>query len=191
MLPFSQFYLHENNGSICREQALINLGMIRSKNYKLLEDRFNHQLLHSVPNGSEVTHLNAKESKIKYQYLIDDWVDETYLELKKTIIDKLILDKPKILNWSHENIKNTINIGFNNFVTAKKIVNQDLDLVFIDMRRDLSNLKIVLHIVKNYILTGKVIGICSNQEYKMLDNIECTYELIGDQGPLTLVWINK
>jgi len=191
MLPFSQFYLFENNGSFCREQALINLGLIRSNNYKILEDKYNHQLLHSKPNGSEVTHLNAKESKQDYQYLIDMWLDEDYKNLKLSILDKELMDKNKVLNWSNENIINTYRVDFADFISAKKMVYQTFDLVIVDLRRDLANLKIVLHLVKNHIEKTRVIGFVSNQEYKTLERINCNYEIIGEYGHLTIVHIKK
>jgi hypothetical protein len=191
MLPFSQFYLFDNNGSFCREQALINLGLIRSSNFEILADNFNHQLLHADPNNSSVIHLNGKESKQKYKYLIDEWLDNEFTDLKISIIDKEIKDKNKILNWTHEHIKHSIKLDFNDFISAKKMIDEAFDLVFIDLRRDLSNLKIVMHLIEKHLERGKVIGLCSNQEYKNLQTMQCNYEIIGEHGHLLLVHIKK
>ena len=191
MLPFSQFYLFDCNGSFCREQALINLGLIRSNNFEILADNFNHQLLHADPNNSSVIHLNGKESKQKYKYLIDEWLDIKFEDLKISIIDKEIKDKNKILNWTHEYIKHSIKLDFNDFISAKKMINEAFDLVFIDLRRDLSNLKIVMHLIEKHLEKGKVIGLCSNQEYKNLQTTQCNYEIIGEHGHLLLVHIKK
>jgi hypothetical protein len=191
MLPSSQFYLFENNGSVCREQALLNLGLIRSNNFIILSDNYNHQLLHSEPNDSQVIHLNGKETKQTYKYLVDEWLDLEFEDLKISIIDKEIKDKNKILNWTHEHIKHSIKLDFNDFISAKKMINEAFDLVFIDLRRDLSNLKIVMHLIKKHLEKGKVIGLCSNQEYKNLQTIQCNYEIIGEHGHLLLVHIKK
>jgi hypothetical protein len=191
MLPFSQFYLLENNGSFCREQALINLGLIRSNNFEILNDTFNHQLLHADPNDSTVIHLNGKESKQKYKYLIDEWLDDEFGDLKKSLIEKEIKNRNKVLNWTNEHINHSIKLDFNDFVSAKKLINEDLDLAFIDLRRDVANLKIVMHLIEKYLEKGKVIGLCSNQEYKNLQTIQCNYEIIGEHGHLLLVHIKK
>jgi hypothetical protein len=191
MLPSSQFYLFENNGSVCREQALLNLGLIRSNNFIILSDNYNHQLLHSEPNNSQVIHLNGKETKQTYKYLVDEWLDLEFEDLKISIIDKEIKDKNKILNWTHEHIKHSIKLDFNDFISANKMINEAFDLVFIDLRRDLSNLKIVMHLIKKHLEKGKVIGLCSNQEYKNLQTIQCNYEIIGEHGHLLLVHIKK
>ena len=191
MLPFSQFYLYENNGSFCREQALINLGLIRSKSYELLADRFNYQLLYSEPNGSEVTHLNAKESKQKYRHLIDNWLDEKYKDLKTSDLDRELKNKTKVLNWSNENIGCALKLDINDYISAKKLIDKEFDLVIVDLRKDLSNLKITLHLVKKHIERGKVIGFISNHEYKTLERIKCDYEIVGEYGHLTIVHIKN
>ncbi len=191
MLPFSQFYLFDNNGSFCREQALINLGLIRSNNFQILEDKFNHQLLHADPNDSTVIHLNGKESKQKYKYLIEEWLDSEFNNLKKSIIDNEVKNKNKVVNWTHEHINHSIKLDFDDFVSAKKLINEDVDLVIVDLRRDVSNLKIVMHLVEKHIEKGKVIGLCSNQEHKTLEAIKCNYEVIGEHGHLLLVHIKK
>jgi hypothetical protein len=191
MLPFSQFYLFENNGSFCREQALINLGLIRSRNFEILDDTFNHQLLHADPNDSAVIHLNGKESKQKYKYLIDEWLDNEFDQLKKSIIDKEVENKNKVLNWTDVHINHSIKIDFNDFVSAKKLIDEVFDLVFIDIRRDVANLKIVMHLIAKHLEKGKVIGLCSNQECKTLEAIKCNYEVIGEHGHLLLVHIKK
>jgi hypothetical protein len=191
ILPFSQFYLIDNNESPCREQALINLGLIRSNNFEILDDTFNHQLLHADLNNSTVIHLNGKESKQKYKYLINEWLDNEFTDLKISIIDKEIKNKNKVLNWTNEHINHSIKLDFNDFLSAKKLINEDLDLVFIDLRRDVANLKIVMHLIEKYLEKGKVIGLCSNQEYKNLQTIQCNYEIIGEHGHLLLVHIKK
>jgi len=191
MLPFSQFYLFENNGSFCREQALINLGLIRSNNFEILDNTFNHQLLHADPNDSAVIHLNGKESKLKYKYLIDEWLDNEFDQLKKSIIDKEVENKNKVLNWTDVHINHSIKIDFNDFVSAKKLIDEVFDLVFIDIRRDVANLKIVMHLIAKHLEKGKVIGLCSNQECKTLEAIKCNYEVIGEHGHLLLVHIKK
>ena len=66
-----------------------------------------------------------------------------------------------------------------------------IDLVIVDLRRDVSNLKIVMHLVEKHIEKGKVIGLCSNQEHKTLEAIKCNYEVIGEHGHLLLVHIKK
>jgi hypothetical protein len=71
------------------------------------------------------------------------------------------------------------------------MINEAFDLVFIDLRRDLYNLKIVMHLIKKHLEKGKVIGLCSNQEYKNLQTIQCNYEIIGEHGHLLLVHIKK
>jgi len=191
MLPSSQFYLFENNGSVCREQALFNLGLIRSNNFVILSDNFNHQLLHSDPNDSEVIHLNGKETKQTYKYLIDHWIDKVFTTLKSSLLDREIQDKEKILNWTNENIENAIKLYLDDFISAKKMVNEKFDLVLVDLRRDLSNLKIVLHLIKNHMERGKVIGLCSNQERRLLETTQCNHEVIGEHGHLILVHIKN
>jgi hypothetical protein len=148
-------------------------------------------LLHADLNNSTVIHLNGKESKEKYKYLIDEWLDNEFTDLKISIIDKEIKNKNKVLNWTNEHINHSIKLDFNDFLSAKKLINEDLDLVFIDLRRDVANLKIVMHLIEKYLEKGKVIGLCSNQEYKNLQTIQCNYEIIGEHGHLLLVHIKK
>jgi hypothetical protein len=119
------------------------------------------------------------------------WLDEDYKNLKLSILDKELMDKNKVLNWSNENIINTYRVDFADFISAKKMVYQTFDLVIVDLRRDLANLKIVLHLVKNHIEKTRVIGFVSNQEYKTLERINCNYEIIGEYGHLTIVHIKK
>ena len=87
LLPNSQFYLCFNNGAGVREQALINLALIRTNAYQILDYSFNQQLLYLPLIENACLHLNATETKKIYSYLVDEQCDDSFEMLNKNLFE--------------------------------------------------------------------------------------------------------
>jgi hypothetical protein len=184
MLPKSQFYLLENNGSFCREQALINIALIRSKNYEILNDTYNYQLLHAEYKENKIIHLNGTPTKEKYKELINNILDHEYQKLKENIFQELVKDKSSVLNWTNIYIPGSVFIERNNFVEAKKIIKNNYEIIFIDLLRSISNIKIVLEICKH---KDNLLAILNNESLEIIKALNVEYKVIGNDKDLTIV----
>ncbi len=186
MLPQSQFYLFESNGSFCREQALINLSIIRTNNYTILDDTYNYQLLHSECQEKKVIHLNGTPTKEKYKDLINKYLDEDYLELKQSIFQEITEGYSSILNWSNIYIPNAIFVEKNNYIDAKKLLRNKYDMIIVDLNRSPANIKIVIEMCKQI---DFIFGIVDQEKLNMLKSLDIETEIIGNDKDVTIVKI--
>ena len=193
MLPESQFYLCFNNGSWPREQALINLALLRSKNYHVLDFSYNQQLLWLPLIENACLHLNAPETKQKYQYLIERECDDSYEALNKNLLeDYLHINKFKNLlcigNLDFEN-----KIQNNDWIGLKTISGQTctFDCVVYDHFDDLSNTKIKLHLINKILNEGKVVVLTAKENLEIFNLLEIEYELLGTDFGREILVIEK
>ena len=184
MLPKSQFYLFENNGSFCREQAVINVALIRSNNFKILNDTYNYQLLHAEYKENKIMHLNGTPTKEKYKDLINNNLDQEYQELKENIFQEMIKGKSQVLNWTNQYIPGSYFIERDNFIEAKKIIKRSFELIFIDLIRSISNIKITLEVCKE---KNNLFAIVNKESLEAIQTLNLNYEVIGNDKELTIV----
>jgi len=193
LLPSSQFYMCFNNGAKVREQALINLALIRINDYKVLDYSFNHQLLYLPLVENACLHLNALETKKTYSYLVDEQCDDSFEALNKNLFEDYI-EKNKF--------KSILCIGDLNF--NNKILNNDwaglkdlsrtvnnFDCVIYDHFDDLSNTKIKLHLINKILNEGKVVVLTAKENLEIFNLLEIEYEILGSDFGREILVIEK
>ena len=184
MLPKSQFYLFENNGSFCREQAVMNVALNRANNFEILDDTYNYQLLHADYKENKIMHLNGTPTKEKYKDLINNNLDQKYQELKENIFQELTKGKSLVLNWTNLYIPGSYFIERDNFIEAKKIMKNSFELIFIDLARSVSNIKIILEMCKG---KSNLFAILNKESLEAIQTLSLNYEIIGNDKELTIV----
>lgn len=184
MLPKSQFYLFENNGSFCREQAVINVALIRAENFEILDDSYNYQLLHADYKENKIIHLNGTPTKEKYKDLINNNLDQEYQQLKENIFLELVKGKSQVLNWTNLYIPGSYYIERDNFLDAKKIINNSFEMIFVDLVRSIPNIKIVLEICKE---KNNLFAVVNKESLEAIQTLSLNYEVIGNDKELTIV----
>lgn len=193
MLPESQFYLCFNNGAGPREQALINLALIRAKNYHLLDLSFNQQLLWLPVVENACLHLNAPETKKVYNYLIEEQCDDAFERLNKNLFEDFI----HINNF--KNILCIGNLNFNNnvsnddWIKLKKISNQEnsFDCIVYDHFDNLANTKVRLFLINKILKEGKIVILTAKENLKIFNSLGIEYELLGTDFGREIVVIEK
>jgi len=193
MLPESQFYLCDTKHPAPREQALINLALIRSKHYHILDLSYNQQLLWLPVIENACLHLNAPETKRKYKYLIDKECDGAFESLNKNLLEDYL---------SINNFKNILCLGDLEF--ENKILNSDwvslkqqtkeensFDCVVYDHFDDLPNTKIKLHLINKILQEGKVIVLTSKENIEIFNLLDIEYELLGTDFGREILVIEK
>jgi hypothetical protein len=193
MLPESQFYLGSTKHPAPREQALINLALIRSKNYHILDLSYNQQLLWLPVIKNACLHLNAPETKRKYMHLVDKECDDAFKNLNKNLFEDYI---------SINNFNNIFCIGDLKF--ENKILNSDwvglkeksrdknnFDCVVYDHFDDISNTKIKLHLINKILNEGKVIVLTAKENIEIFDLLDVEYELLGTDFGREILVIEK
>jgi len=193
LLPESQFYLCFNNGSWPREQALINLALLRTKNYHILDYTYNQQLLWLPMVDNACLHLNSPETKQVYKYLIDEQCDDSFENLNKNLFEDYL---------SINNFKNILCIGDLDF--DNKILNSDwmtlkqqakkensFDCVVYDHFDDLPNTKIKLHLINKILQEGKVVVLTSKENIEVFNLLDIEHELLGTDFGREILVIEK
>ena len=193
MLPNSQFFLCFNNGSIPREQALINIALIRTNNYQILDYSFNHQLLYLPLVENCCLHLNAPETKKNYSYLVDEQCDESFEILKRNLFEDYI---------DNSKFKNILCIGDLNF--ENKVLNSDwtglkdlsrsinnFDCIVYDHFDDLSNTKIKLHLINKILNEGILVVLTAKENLEIFNLLDIEYELLGTDFGREIIVIEK
>jgi len=181
LLPNSQFYLCFNNGAGVREQALINLALIRTNNYQILDYSFNQQLLYLPVVENACLHLNAPETKKIYSYLVNKECDDAFETLNKNLLEDYIeINKfKKILCIGSLKFENKI---LNNDWTSLKdlsITINNFDCVIYDHFDDISNTKIKLHLINKILNEGKVVVLTAKENLEIFNLLDIEYELLG------------
>lgn len=193
LLPDSQFYLCFNNGAGAREQALINLALLRSKNYHILDYSYNQQLLYLPIIENANLHLNAPETKQKYKYLIDQQCDDAFRILNKNLLEDYlsINDFKNILCIGDLNFKNKIS-NFD-WVTLKQQAKKEnsFDCIVYDHFDDLPNTKIKLHLINKILQEGKVIILTAKENIEIFNLLDIEYELLGKDFGREILVIEK
>jgi hypothetical protein len=193
LLPESQFFLCFNNGSWPREQALINLALLRTKNYHILDYTYNQQLLWLPVIENACLHLNSPEIKQTYKNLIDAQCDDAFENLNKNLFEDYL---------SMNNFQNILCIGdldfenkISNFdwVTLKQKTKEEnsFDCVVYDHFDDISNTKIKLHLINKILNEGKVIVLTAKENIEIFDLLSIEYELLGTDFGREILIIEK
>lgn len=193
MLPESQLYLCFNNGAGPREQALINLALIRANNYHILDLSYNQQLLWLPLIENACLHLNAPETKIVYKYLVEKECDDSYAALNRNLFEDYLL----INNF--QNILCIGNLNFlhkvanNDWITLKEIAekNNSFDCIVYDHLDDLPNTKIKLHLINQILNKGKIVILTSKENLAIFNSLEVDYELVGRDFGREILVIKK
>ena len=193
ILPNSQLYLCFNNGAGVREQALINLALLRTNNYYILDYSYNQQLLYLPVIENACLHLNAPETKREYKYLIQRECDDAFETLNKNLLEDFveINDFKNILcigNLSFENkIKN------DDWVTLKELskAKNNFDCVIYDHFDDISNTKIKLHLIDKILNEGKVVVLTAKENLEIFNLLDIGYERIGTDFEREILLIEK
>jgi hypothetical protein len=193
MLPESQFYLATAKYPVPREQALINLALIRANNYHILDIDYNHQLLWLPLVENACLHLNGIETKKDYSYLVDQECGDFFEQINKNLFE----------DYLHlNNFKNTLCIGNldfenkiqnNDWIGLKKISGQTctFDCVVYDHFDDLSNTKIKLHLINKILNEGKVVVLTAKENLEIFNLLEIEYELLGTDFGREILVIEK
>ena len=193
MLPESQFYLCFNNGSLAREQSLINLALIRAKNYQILDFSYNQQLLWLPITDNACLHLNAPETKLKYQYLVEQECDDGFEALNSNLLEDYIQNNNfnNILCIGNLNFKNQV-IN-NDWIALKSLSSQScsFDCIVYDHFDDLSNTKIKLHLINKILNEGKVVVLTAKENIEIFNLLEIEYELLGTDFGREILVIEK
>jgi hypothetical protein len=193
ILPESQFYLCFNNGAGPREQALINLALIRANNYSILDLSYNQQLLWLPVIKNACLHLNAPETKRIYSYLIDEQCGDAFEKLNKNLFEDYLNIK---------NFKNILCVGDLDF--ENKILNHDwnglkdlsrvvsnFDCVVYDHFDDLSNTKIKLHLINKILNEGILVVLTAKENLEIFNLLDIEYELLGTDFGREIIVIEK
>ena len=194
MLPESQFYLCFNNGAGPREQALINLALIRAKNYHILDLSYNQQLLWLPVIENACLHLNAPETKKVYKYLVEKECDDAFETLNKNLLEDYL---------EINNFKNVICVGNldfenkianNDWITLKEMSSKSnsFDCLIYDHFDNLPNTKIKLHLINQILSKGKIVVLTSKESLEIFNSLAIEFELLGrDFGREMLVITNE
>jgi len=59
-----------------REQAILNIALLKMKGLSLIKNDFNYQLLHKEYDDKTIIHINGKETKEQYNYLLNEYIDK-------------------------------------------------------------------------------------------------------------------
>ena len=193
LLPNSQFYLCFNNGAGVREQALINLALIRTNNYQILDYSFNQQLLYLPVIENACLHLNAPETKKIYSYLIDKECDDAFETMNKNLLeDYFEINKfQNILCIGDLKFENKI---LNNDWTSLKDLSRNInnfDCVVYDHFDDLSNTKIKLYLINKILNEGKVVVLTAKENLDIFNLLDIDYELLGTDFGREILVIEK
>jgi hypothetical protein len=193
LLPNSQFFLCFNKGAIPREQALINLALIRSNNYQILDYSFNQQLLYLPLKENACLHLNAPETKNIYGYLVAEQCDDVFDTLKKNLLEDYIENSKikSILCIGDMNFENKI---LNNDWTGLRNLSKDVnsfDCVVYDHFDDLSNTKIKLHLINKILNEGKIVVLTAKENIEIFNLLDIKYELLGTDFGREIIVIEK
>ena len=193
LLPESQFFLCFNNGASVREQALINLALIRANNYQVLDYSFNQQLLYLPFAENCCLHLNAPETKKNYSHLVDEQCDEHFKILNRNLLEDYI---------ENSKFKNILCIGDLNF--ENKVLNSDwtglkdlsrrinnFDCVVYDHFDDLSNTKIKLHLINKILNEGILVVLTTKENLEIFNLLDIEYELLGTDFGREIIVIEK
>lgn len=193
LLPESQFYLCFNNGAGVREQALINLALLRTKNYQILDYSYNHQLLYFSLEDNVCLHLNAPESKRKYGYLINEQCDDVYKELSKNLFEEYInINKfENILCIGNLNFENTV--ANEDWIKLKELSNNSssYDCVIYDHFDNLANTKLKLFLINKILKEGKVVVLTSKENLRIFNSLQIEYDLLGTDFGREILVIEK
>ncbi len=193
LLPDSQFYLCFNNGSGVREQALINLALLRARNYEILDDSYNYQLLYFPVKDKVCLHLNSPETKHKYKYLVEEQCDDSFKLLNRNLLEDFI---------HINNFKNILCIGDmsfenkvlnNDWIELKRISNQSnsFDCIVYDHFDNLANTKVKLFLINKILKEGKVVILTAKENLKIFNSLEIEYELLGTDFGREIIVIEK
>ena len=193
MLPESQFYLANVKHSIPREQALINLALIRANNYHILDIKYNHQLLWLPLVENACLHLNGSETKKKYDYLIEQECDETFSSINKNLFEEYLYinEFKNILCIGNLDFKTKVQN--NDWVSLKNISNQNnsFDCVVYDHFDTLSNTKIKLHLINKILNEGKVVILTAKENIEIFDSLNIEYESLGSDFGREILIVEK
>lgn len=192
-LPDSQFFLCFNNGSIPREQALINIALIRTNNYQIIDSSFNHQLLYSQPKKDACLHLNAPETKLTYAYMIDEECDENFHSINTNLFEDYMATNTfkNILCIGDLNFQNKI---LNNDWTGLKEISKNInhfDCVVYDHFDDISNTKIKLHLINKILNEGKLVVLTAKENIEIFNLLEIEFEILGTDFGREILVIEK
>ena len=193
MLPESQFYLCFNNGAGPREQALINLALIRAKNYHILDLSYNQQLLWLPVIENACLHLNAPETKKIYKHLVEKECDDAFETLNKNLFEDFIEinEFENILCIGDLKFKNKIlNDDWTGLKDLSKAINK-FDCVVYDHFDDLSNTKIKLYLINKILNEGKVVVLTAKENLDIFNLLDIDYELLGTDFGREILVIEK
>jgi F0F1-type ATP synthase delta subunit len=193
LLPNSQFYLCFNNGAGVREQALINLALIRINNYQILDYSFNQQLLYLPVVENACLHLNALETKKIYSYLVAKECDDAFETINKNLFEDFIeINKFKnILCIGDLNFENKIlNDDWIGLKDLSKTINK-FDCVVYDHFDDLLNTKIKLYLINKILNEGKVVVLTAKENLDIFNLLDIDYELLGTDFGREILVIEK
>jgi hypothetical protein len=129
-------------------------------------------------------HLNGTPTKEKYKDLINNNLDQEYQELKENIFQEMIKGKSQVLNWTNLYIPGSYFIERDNFIEAKKIIKRSFELIFIDLIRSISNIKITLEVCKG---KNNLFAIVNKESLEAIQTLNLNYEVIGNDKELTIV----
>lgn len=193
MLPESQFYLCFNNDALPREQALINLALLRTKNYQILDYSFNQQLLYMPVIENACLHLNAQESKKTYSHLVGKECDADFKTLNKSLLEDYFEDNGfnNILCIGDLNLENKI--SNNDWVRLKELsknVNK-YDCIVYEHDEDISNTKIKLHLMNQIMNEGKLIVLTTKENIEIFNLLDIEYEILGKDIGKEIIVIEK
>lgn len=193
ILPESQFYLCFNNGAGVREQALINLALLRTENYHILDYSFNQQLLYLPLIQNACLHLNAPETKRVYQYLVEEQCDDSFETLNRNLFEDFIYlnDFKNILCIGDLKFENKV--SNDNWVLLKNISEQQnsYDCIIYDHFDNLANTKLKLFLINKILKEGKVVILTSKENLKIFNSLEIEYELLGTDFEREILVIEK
>ena len=193
LLPNSQFYLCFNNGAGVREQALINLALIRANVYQILDYSFNQQLLYLPLIENACLHLNAPETKKVFSYLIDEQCDDSFKILNKNLFEDYIeISKfENILCIGDMNFENKIpNSDWAGLKDLSRSVNT-FDCIIYDHFDDILNTKIKLHLINKILNEGKLVVLTSKENLEIFNLLGIDYELLGTDFEREILVIEK
>jgi F0F1-type ATP synthase delta subunit len=193
MLPESQFYLCFNNGAGPREQALINLALIRANNYHILDLSYNQQLLWLPVIENACLHLNAPETKKIYKHLVEKECDDAFETLNKNLFEDFIEinEFENILCIGDLKFENKIlNDDWTGLKDLSKAINK-FDCVIYDHFDDLSNTKIKLYLINKILNEGKVVVLTAKENLDIFNLLDIDYELLGTDFGREILVIEK
>ena len=96
----------------------------------------------------------------------------------------MIKGKSQVLNWTNLYIPGSYFIERDNFIEAKKIIKRSFELIFIDLIRSISNIKITLEVCKG---KNNLFAIVNKESLEAIQTLNLNYEVIGNDKELTIV----